>query len=63
MKTSEIIFENRTFLGIFIEVPEGGYSAYIDKISGVNTQGETFKEAEKNLKDALRLVLESAQSF
>lgn len=44
---------------VFIEVPEGGYAAYVEEIPGVNTQGETLKEAKTNLKEALLLVLET----
>ncbi|MFA9388403.1 MAG: type II toxin-antitoxin system HicB family antitoxin [Prolixibacteraceae bacterium] len=43
---------------VFVEDPEGGYSAYIEGIPGVNTQGETLEEARENLKDALKMVLE-----
>ena len=35
------------------------YSAWIEEIPGVNTQGKTLREARKNLKDALIMVLES----
>lgn len=35
------------------------YSAWIEEIPGVNTQGKTIKEAKENLADALRLVIES----
>ncbi len=35
------------------------YSAWIEEIPGVNTQGKTLREARENLKDALILVLES----
>ncbi len=35
------------------------YSAWVEEIPGVNTQGKTLKEARENLKDALQLVLES----
>jgi predicted RNase H-like HicB family nuclease len=33
--------------------------AYVEEIPGVNTQGKTLKEARKNLKEALLLVLET----
>lgn len=33
------------------------WSAWIEEVSGVNTQGKTKKEAQENLKDALLLVL------
>ncbi len=47
------------FTAVFVEAPEGGYSAYIEEISGVNTQGETLQEAKENIKEALQLVLET----
>ncbi len=34
------------------------YVAWVEEIPGVNTQGKTLVEARRNLKDALRLVLE-----
>nr|NQU92411.1 type II toxin-antitoxin system HicB family antitoxin [Bacteroidota bacterium] len=43
---------------VFVEEPEGGYSAYIEEIQGINTQGETIDEARENLKDALSLFME-----
>jgi predicted RNase H-like HicB family nuclease len=44
---------------VFIKVPEGGYSAYIEEIPGANSQGETLEEAKSNLKEALTLVMET----
>ncbi len=46
------------FTAVFELVAEGGYSAYIEEIPGVNTQGETVEEARANLREALELVLE-----
>jgi predicted RNase H-like HicB family nuclease len=37
------------------------YVAWIEEVPGVNTQGKTLKEAKENLKDALRLILETAK--
>ena len=51
--------ENFSLTAVFVEVPEGGYAAYIEEIAGVNTQGETLKEAKENLKEALHLVIET----
>ena len=51
-----------TFVGltaVFEEAEEGGYVAYVEEIPGVNTQGETLEEARENLKDALKLMLET----
>ena len=61
MITAKIHFENKAYKGILIESPEGGFSAYIKEVPGVNTQGETITEAKENLKDALCLVLEVNQ--
>jgi len=33
--------------------------AWVEEIPGVNTQGRTQKEAKENLKEALRLILET----
>ncbi len=35
------------------------YSAWVEEIPGVNTQGKTLAKAKENLKDALLLVLET----
>lgn len=35
------------------------YSAWVEEIPGVNTQGETLAKAKENLKDALMLTLET----
>ena len=37
---------------------EFGYTAYIDEMRGVITQGKTIEEAEANLFDALETYLE-----
>ena len=50
---------NIPFTAVFIEEPEGGYSAYVEEIPGANTQGETLEEAKENLKEAVLLVLET----
>lgn len=35
------------------------YIGYVEEIPGVNTQGRTLREARKNLKEALTLILET----
>lgn len=35
------------------------YLAYVEEIPGANTQGRTLKEAKRNLREALEMVLES----
>lgn len=44
---------------VYVEVPEGGYAAYVEEIPGANSQGETLDEAKTNLQEALSLVLET----
>ena len=43
---------------VFVEAEEWGYVAYLDKMKGVITQGETIEEANENLNDALSLYLD-----
>ncbi len=50
---------NISFTAVFVEDPEGGYSAYVEEIPGANSQGETLEEAKENLKEALQMVLET----
>jgi len=35
------------------------YVAYVEEIPGVNTQGRTLAEARRNLREALRLILQT----
>ncbi|HEY3374172.1 MAG TPA: type II toxin-antitoxin system HicB family antitoxin [Candidatus Aquicultor sp.] len=36
-----------------------GYIGYVEELPGVNTQGETLKEAKDNLVEAVQLVLKA----
>ena len=47
---------------IYQEDLEGGYVAYAPTLPGCHTQGETIEEAEKNIKEAILLYLESLMS-
>ena len=47
-----------TLTAVYTEVPEGGYTATIEEIPGVISEGESIEEARANLADALRMVLE-----
>lgn len=46
------------FTAIYQKVPEG-YIAFVEGLPGANTQGKTLEEARKNLKEAIKLLLES----
>ena len=39
------------------------YVAYVEEIPGANTQGRTLAEARRNLKDAVRLLLEANRTL
>ncbi len=38
---------------------EGGYTAYVPSLKGCISEGETKKEALKNIKEAIQLYLEA----
>ena len=38
---------------------EGGYHAFCPLLPGCHTQGETYEEAIENIKDAIKLYIES----
>ena len=38
---------------------EGGYVAFVPALPGCHTQGETFEETERNVKEAVAVYLES----
>ena len=42
------------------EEKEGGYSVWVPALPGCASQGETFEETVKNIKEAIELYLESA---
>ena len=56
--TQKNIGSKMSFTAIYQKVPEG-YIAFVEELPGANTQGETLEEARKNLKEAIRLVLEA----
>ncbi len=47
-----------SFTAVFQKVA-GGYIGFVEELPGANTQGATLDEARKNLKEAIRLVLET----
>lgn len=40
---------------------EGGFTAYIPKLTGCVTEGETYNETLKNMQEALLLYLETSK--
>lgn len=47
-----------TYTAFYKKVP-GGYTAWIEEMPNVISEGKTRKEAERNIKDALALMLET----
>ena len=43
---------------VFQPAEEGGFSCFIEEIPAAISEGDTLEEAEANLRDALRLVIE-----
>ncbi|MGI8508685.1 MAG: type II toxin-antitoxin system HicB family antitoxin [Gemmatimonadaceae bacterium] len=43
---------------VYQKVAEG-YIAFVEEVTGANTQGATLNEARKNLSEAVALVLEA----
>jgi predicted RNase H-like HicB family nuclease len=41
------------------QAPEGGFVASVPVLPGCHTQGETLEEAERNIKEAIAVYLES----
>jgi len=47
-----------TFTAVFKKV-RGGYTVWIEEMPGVISEGKSRKQAETNIKDALKLMLET----
>lgn len=45
-----------------IEKDENGYFAYVPGLKGCMSQGDTFEDAMKNIKEAIELFIEDLQS-
>jgi predicted RNase H-like HicB family nuclease len=43
---------------VFQKVPEG-YIAFVEELTGANTQGATLDEARKNLFEAIKMVVDA----
>jgi predicted RNase H-like HicB family nuclease len=54
--------KNIEMTAVFEPCKEGGFMAYVQEISGINTQGETLEEAKENLADAVNLVFEERRA-
>ena len=56
----KIIEKVLRYNAIFEPAEEGGYTVTVPKLPGLVTEGDTFEEAEANIKEAIELYLEVA---
>ena len=47
---------------VYKKVPEG-YIGFVEELPGANTQGTTLDETRDNLKEAIKLILESNRTL
>lgn len=47
---------------VFREFPEG-YAAFVEELSGANTQGATLEEARENLKEAVAMSCKRTENW
>jgi len=47
------------FNAVFLEEEDGGYSVSMPALPGCFSQGDTFEEATKNIREAIDLYLEN----
>ena len=59
MKTKAKIKKVYSYSVFYELVKEGGYVVRVPALPGCHTQGETLEEAERNVKEAIELYLES----
>lgn len=46
------------FIALFQEAPEGGFTVTVPALPGCISEGDTFEEAEANIREAIELYLE-----
>jgi len=51
--------ENYSFTVIIEKEEEGGFHAYCPSLPGCHTQGEGYEDVIENIKDAIKLYIES----
>lgn len=62
-KTSKKKVRVLQYNAVFQEEKEGGFSVWVPALPGCCSQGETFEEAVKNIKEAIELYLDSAPNY
>ena len=54
--------EEYKYTTILEKEEDGGYHAFCPALSGCHTQGDTYDEAVENIKDAIKLYIESLKA-
>lgn len=62
-KTKKIKKSILNFNAVFIEETDGGYSVSVPSFPGCFLQGDSFEEAQKNIKEAFSLYLEESETL
>jgi len=52
-------FHNFSYTVFYEAAPEGGFVALVPTLPGCHSQGDTLEEAERNIKEAIELYVES----
>lgn len=53
---------HREFEAIFILQKDGGFTVEVPDLPGCISEGDSFEEAEKNIKEAIELYLETLEA-
>ena len=48
---------------VFEPAEEGGYTAYVPSLPGCISEGDTYKEAQQNIKEAIEGWIEVSKQF
>ena len=48
---------------VFEPAEEGGYTAYVPSLPGCISEGDTYKEAQQNIKEAIEGWIEVSRQF
>ncbi|MBI5140052.1 MAG: type II toxin-antitoxin system HicB family antitoxin [Candidatus Vogelbacteria bacterium] len=54
----KIISRSYSYSVVYVD-SDGRYTAFVPALPGCHTQGDTYEEAEANIKEAIELYLES----
>jgi predicted RNase H-like HicB family nuclease len=52
-----------TFTAVYLRAPEGGYIARIEELPEIHAEGATIEQAERYVRDAVQLLLDSNRAI